>query len=75
MSCLPNGAPPTSDVWASSNGIFMTNDGRTFFSTSDALVPRDTDGLRDIYEYVEGRRAVDLIRHERPGRAEGAAWT
>lgn len=55
VSCRPNGAPPTSDVWASSNGRFMTNDGRTFFSTGDSLVPRDTDGLRDVYEYVEGR--------------------
>ncbi len=55
VSCRPDGAPPTSDVWASSNGSFMTNDGRTFFSTSDPLVPRDTDKRRDIYEYVGGR--------------------
>ncbi len=55
VSCRPNGTPPTSDVWASSNGRFMTDDGRTFFSTSDSLIPRDTDGLRDVYEYVEGR--------------------
>jgi len=55
VSCRPTGTPPTSDVWVSSDGRFMTNDGRTFFSTGDALVPRDTDGLRDVYEYVEGR--------------------
>jgi hypothetical protein len=55
VSCMPSGAPPSSDVWASSDGIFMTDDGRTFFSTKDALVPRDTDGLRDVYEYAEGR--------------------
>jgi NHL repeat len=55
VSCIPSGATPTSDVWASSDGVFMTNDGRTFFSTKDALVPRDTDGLRDVYEYVAGR--------------------
>jgi hypothetical protein len=55
VSCRQNGEPPTSDVWASSNGVFMSNDGRTFFSTGDSLVPRDTDGLRDVYEYVEGR--------------------
>lgn len=55
VSCRPDGAPPTSDVWASSDGRFMTDDGRTFFSTGDSLVPRDTDGLRDVYEYVEGR--------------------
>ena len=33
----------------------MTEDGRTFFSTSDPLVPQDTDGIRDVYEYVDGR--------------------
>ena len=55
VSCLPDGAPPTSDVEASDNGLFMTEDGRTFFSTADPLVPQDTDGIRDVYEYVEGR--------------------
>ncbi len=55
VSCLPDGEPPSSNVLASSDGLFMTNDGRTFFSTSDALVPQDTDGLRDVYEYVDGR--------------------
>ncbi len=54
VSCLPSGAPPTTNVFASSNGLFMTNDGRTFFSTGDPLVPQDTDGLIDVYEFVEG---------------------
>ncbi len=54
VSCRPNGQPPTTNVEASSNGLFMTNNGRTFFSTGDSLVPEDTDGLRDVYEYVEG---------------------
>jgi hypothetical protein len=54
VSCRPDGEPPTTNVMASSNGLFMTNDGRTFFSTGDALVPQDTDGLRDTYEYTEG---------------------
>ena len=44
----------------------MTNDGRTFFSTLDPLVPRDTDKLRDIYEYVEGR--AQLISSGTSGR-------
>ena len=55
VSCIPDGASPTSNVEASDNGLFMSNDGRTFFSTDDALVPQDTDGIRDVYEYVEGR--------------------
>ena len=54
-SCHQNGEPPTSDTTASSNGLFMSNDGRTFFDTTDPLVPQDTNGLHDVYEFVEGR--------------------
>ncbi len=38
-SCIPNGEPPSSDVEASQDGLFMTNNGRVFFSTEDALDP------------------------------------
>ncbi len=55
VSCVPDGAPPTSNVEASDNGLFMTDDGRIFFSTADPLVPQDTDGIRDVYEFVDGR--------------------
>ncbi len=54
-SCIPSGAPPTSEVYGAQNGLFMTDDGRTFFSTEDALVPQDTDGTEDVYEFVDGR--------------------
>ena len=54
-SCIPSGAPPTSDVAASQNGLFMSNDGRAFFSTEDALVQGDTNSAVDVYEYVNGR--------------------
>ncbi len=55
-SCNPSGLPPTSDVRASEGGRFMADDGRAFFTTSDALVPRDRDGkISDVYEYVGGR--------------------
>jgi DNA-binding beta-propeller fold protein YncE len=54
-SCLPSGAPPSSDVLASQNGLFMANDGRAFFSTDDALVKGDTNDGLDVYEYVNGR--------------------
>jgi hypothetical protein len=54
-SCIPSGAPPTSDVAASQNGLFMANDGRAFFSTDDALVQGDTNSAIDVYEYVNGR--------------------
>ncbi len=52
---MPSGAPPTSDVAASQNGLFMTNDGRVFFTTEDALVHGDTNDGLDVYEYVDGR--------------------
>jgi hypothetical protein len=55
-SCNPSGLPPTGDVRASASGRFMADDGRAFFSTFDALVPRDQDGkISDVYEYVAGR--------------------
>jgi hypothetical protein len=55
VSCLPDGEVPTSDVEASLDGLFMSNDGRTFFYTSDALEARDTDKIHDVYEYTEGK--------------------
>ncbi len=54
-SCNPNGRPATADVLASQNGLFQTEDGRTFFSTTEALVPTDTNRGEDVYEFVNGR--------------------
>jgi hypothetical protein len=54
-SCNPDGRPATADVEASQDGLFMTDDGRTFFSTTEALVPSDTNEGTDVYEYVDGR--------------------
>jgi hypothetical protein len=55
-SCNPAGTPPVGDtVSVAEAGPFMANDGRTFFATKESLVPQDTNGLRDIYEYVDGR--------------------
>ena len=75
VSCGRNGLPPSSNVWASADGIFMSNDGRAFFSTSDALVPQDTDGVRDVYEYVDGRAQLissgTSAKDEAPGIALG----
>jgi hypothetical protein len=30
---------------------YLANNGRLFFNSSDALVPSDTNGLEDVYEY------------------------
>ena len=54
VSCIPSGAAPTSEVAASQNGLFMTDDGRTFFTTDDPLVHADTNQAQDVYEYVDG---------------------
>ena len=40
VSCVPNGDPPTANVGAAQNGLFMANDGRAFFYTSDPLVAK-----------------------------------
>lgn len=55
VSCRPDGGQPASDTKGSQNGLFMTDDGRAFFSTRDGLVPRDANGISDVYEYVDGR--------------------
>lgn len=55
VSCRPSGEPPSDDVEASRDGLFMTDDGRVFFSTEDPLVHTDTNRAQDVYEYVEGR--------------------
>jgi hypothetical protein len=55
VSCVPSGAQPTSDVEGSQDGLFLTDDGRAFFSTDDALVSGDTNNGEDVYEYVSGR--------------------
>jgi hypothetical protein len=55
VSCMPSGEKPDFDVEASMNGLFMTNDGRAFFSTEDPLVHRDSNKALDVYEYVSGQ--------------------
>jgi hypothetical protein len=55
VSCRPDGKPPIADVEGSSNGLFMSYDGRTFWSTKDSLTPRDANQNIDVYEFVEGR--------------------
>jgi hypothetical protein len=54
-SCRPDGQPPTADVAASQDGLFLTSDGRAFFSTPEPLVPQDTNQGTDVYEFVDGR--------------------
>ncbi len=55
VSCPPDGAVQHYNIEASKMGLFMSNDGRTFFSTVDPLVPVDTNEQQDVYEFTEGR--------------------
>jgi len=55
VSCIPSGVPPTVAVEGSVSGPFMSDDGRTFFGTTDTLVDQDTNEGSDVYEYVDGR--------------------
>lgn len=74
VSCIPSGEPPSSNVKASVSGFFMSADGRTFFSTSDALVAKDTNEGSDVYEFVDGRpqlisTGTGQVYHETSGEA------
>jgi hypothetical protein len=65
VSCNPDGIPATSETYLTKNGelgsepsarAFLTrnlsNDGgRVFFQTKEALVPQDTNGQTDVYEW------------------------
>jgi hypothetical protein len=37
---------------------FLVNDGRVFFDTASPLVPSDTNGAVDVYEYDQGRLSL-----------------
>ena len=40
---------------------FLSNDGRVFFTSTGALVPEDTNGVADVYEYDAPTRTISLI--------------
>jgi hypothetical protein len=72
-SCNPTGAPATVDAKvpaAEFHGAAavtshlnraVTDDGRVFFSTAEALVPQDTNGRSDAYEYDVDTGTLSLI--------------
>jgi hypothetical protein len=59
-SCKPTGEQPGSDASLSPNGLGLTNDGRVFFNTTDALVDRDLNKKKDAYEWKPGE-GIELI--------------
>jgi hypothetical protein len=50
---------------------YLSNSGRLFFNSSDALVPQDTNGLEDVYQYepagVGSCTTADVTFHESSG--------
>jgi hypothetical protein len=73
-SCNPTGAPATTDALDAIKAFQgpsltswhlnrpLVDDGRVFFSTAEALVPQDTNGRTDTYEYdPAGSGSVHLI--------------
>ncbi len=58
---------------------YLSDSGRLFFNSSDALLPQDTNGLSDVYEYepdgvgscAEGEGCVDLISSGASGEEAG----
>lgn len=67
VSCNPTGAPPLGEAYLMgheqnntllppySEGEISPNGSRVFFETSDPLVPQDTNGIEDVYEWENGR--------------------
>jgi hypothetical protein len=75
-SCNPSGARPVGSAFLDefSDGelpwvprAFSSDGGRVFFDSEDALVPGDTNGQRDVYEYANG--GVHLISSGTSGEA------
>lgn len=65
ISCDPTGTPPPVDQYSAFLPVshqatytphWMSSDGtRVFFDSRDALVPQDTNGLDDVYEWEKDR--------------------
>ena len=67
VSCNPGGTPATSEAYLAGNlsitaapkrNAFLTRNlsadgGRVFFQTQEALVPQDTNGQTDVYEWEQ----------------------
>jgi hypothetical protein len=73
-SCNTDGTRPTSNslLPTPTNGVYqqrsLTDGGRLFFSTTDAVLPQDGNRKSDVYEYENGR--IYLIS---PGLADSEA--
>jgi hypothetical protein len=67
VSCRPDDAPPKGNAGDPANpgpgtirmnshqARTVTDDGTVFFTSADDLLPTDTNGLNDVYEYRDGQ--------------------
>ena len=53
-TCPPSGITATRDTTLPDYGSSLTEDGRVFFTTQEQLVLRDTNGVKDAYEWKDG---------------------
>jgi hypothetical protein len=70
VSCNPTGAPPSApvdfapmrEVVGSALDAYRSrsvlDDGKVFFDTQDSLLPQDTNGQYDVYEWQDGQLAL-----------------
>jgi hypothetical protein len=81
VSCNPSGAPPVGETSlyedTAQTGLFspspplLSEDGsRAFFETTEALVPQDTNGVSDVYEWENGH--IYLISSGQGGEYGGS---
>ncbi len=53
-SCTPSNARATGDASLAEHGLSLLEDGRVFFTSTEPLVLRDTDAVKDVYEWEDG---------------------
>ena len=51
VSCDPSNANASGSASMARSGLSLTEDGRVFFNSDDALVLRDADNRQDVYEW------------------------
>jgi hypothetical protein len=85
VSCLPTGTATKSEAVITSDAAFveagvstgirmrfLASSGRyVFFSTRDALVPSDVNGVEDVYEYDVPAKTISLLS---TGTGDSGMW-
>lgn len=59
VSCNPTNARASGSAELARDGLSIADDGSVFFTTTEPLVLRDTNGNRDVYEWENG--VIELI--------------